>query len=95
MRYPRAAAIAALIGAAAVVAAGCSSAESAPTAAEGGGWSYTTGYGNTIDLDAAPQRIVVDAYSAAALWDYGIRPAGIFGYGITGGQATATPTCRR
>ncbi len=57
-------------------------------AAEGGGWSYTTGYGNTIDLDAAPQRIVVDAYSAAALWDYGIRPAGIFGYGITGGQAT-------
>ncbi len=47
-----------------------------------------TGYGNTIDLDAAPQRIVVDAYSAAALWDYGIRPAGIFGYGITGGQAT-------
>lgn len=88
MRYPRAAAIAALIGAATVVAAGCSSAESTPTAAEGDGWSYTTGYGNTIDLDAAPQRIVVDTYSAAALWDYGIRPAGIFGYGITGGQAT-------
>ncbi|EGD25014.1 ABC transporter substrate-binding protein [Rhodococcus hoagii] len=89
MRFPRAAAIAALIGAAAVVAAGCSSAESTPTAAaEGDGWSYTTGYGNTIDLDAAPQKIVVDAYSAAALWDYGIRPAGIFGYGITGGQAT-------
>ncbi|MFC9516086.1 ABC transporter substrate-binding protein [Nocardiaceae bacterium NPDC056970] len=87
MRFPRAATIAALLGAAAAVAAGCSSAESAPVSASDG-WSYTTGYGNTVSLDAAPQRIVVDAYSAAALWDYGIRPAGIFGYGITGGQAT-------
>ncbi|MFS9599365.1 hypothetical protein Q6311_30995, partial [Klebsiella variicola] len=42
----------------------------------------TTGYGNTITLDHAPERIVVDAYSAAALWDYGIRPVGIFGYGV-------------
>ncbi|QBJ95738.1 ABC transporter substrate-binding protein [Rhodococcus sp. ABRD24] len=91
MKFTRAAAqLTALLGAAAVVATGCSTAESTPTAhpSDGEGWSYTTGYGNTITLDAAPKRIVVDAYSAAALWDYGIRPAGIFGYGITGGQAT-------
>ncbi|GAA1182389.1 ABC transporter substrate-binding protein [Nesterenkonia xinjiangensis] len=47
-------------------------------------WSFTdTGYGNTITLDERPESLVVDGYSAAALWEYGIRPAGVFGYGIT------------
>lgn len=89
MRLPRTSRLVALLAAAAVIATGCASTDSTSTAAPAGeGWSYTTGYGNTVTLDAAPERIVVDAYSAAALWDYGIRPAGIFGYGVTGGQAT-------
>ena len=52
--------------------AGCGSSDAAPsteTRSADQSWSYTTGYGNTITLDHAPERIVVDAYSAAALWD--------------------------
>ncbi|GAB2579866.1 ABC transporter substrate-binding protein [Microlunatus antarcticus] len=45
-------------------------------------WSYTTGFGEAVTLPTRPKVIVADAYSAAALWDYGIRPAGVFGYGL-------------
>ncbi|WP_432565349.1 ABC transporter substrate-binding protein [Kineococcus sp. SYSU DK003] len=45
-------------------------------------WSYTSGFDRTVTLDALPERIVTDAYSAASLWDYGIRPVGVFGYGL-------------
>ncbi|MFC7621366.1 ABC transporter substrate-binding protein [Microlunatus sp. GCM10028923] len=51
--------------------------EPAPT-----GWSYTTAYGETITLASRPDVIITDAYSAASLWEYGIRPAGVFGYGL-------------
>lgn len=34
----------------------------------------------TVVLDAPPQRIVADVNAAAALWDYGIRPVGVFGW---------------
>ena len=45
-------------------------------------WSYTNGFGHTVTLPQAPKVIVADAYSAASLWPYGIRPAGVFGYGL-------------
>ena len=64
------------------------SANDEPEPAGEEGWSYTTGLGNTIDLDAAPEVIVVDAYSAAALWEYGVRPDGVFGYGLEEGAPT-------
>lgn len=71
-----------------VVAFGCSA--TAPTAesSESTAWSYTTGYGETITLDAKPEVIVADAYSAAALWEHGIRPQGVFGYGLEEGGSS-------
>ncbi|MGO1975301.1 MAG: hypothetical protein ACTH2Q_20270, partial [Propionibacteriaceae bacterium] len=57
-------------------------ADTASTPAADEEWTYTTGYGNSITLDARPEVIVTDAYSAAALWEYGIRPDAVFGYGL-------------
>jgi iron complex transport system substrate-binding protein len=54
--------------------------DAAPTA--GSEWTYTTGFGRTVTLPSAPKVIVADAYSAASLWPYGVRPAGVFGYGL-------------
>lgn len=66
--------------------AACSatSTEAAPEQAssESTEWSYTNSYGHTVTLPEAPKVIVVDSYSAASLWPYGIRPAGIFGHGL-------------
>lgn len=66
--------------------AACSpSTQAAPPASSEAGeaWSFTSsGFGKTVSLDAAPKSLVVDSYSAAALWDYGIRPSGVFGYGL-------------
>lgn len=46
-----------------------------------GRWSFTTsGTDRTVKLQAEPENLVVDYYSAAALWEYGIRPDGVFGY---------------
>jgi len=73
----------ALLAATACGSTTASSSESSPNAEAGGAWSYTdTGYGNTIKLDEKPDSLIVDSYSAAALWDYGIRPQGVFGYGL-------------
>lgn len=51
------------------------------------GWSYTTTFGATISLASRPGVIIADAYSAASLWEYGIRPAGVFGYGLEPGAS--------
>lgn len=53
-----------------------------PSGSAQGPWTFTTHFGTTITLDEKPDVIVVDSYSAAALWEYGIRPKGVFGYGI-------------
>lgn len=78
----------------AVAACGSSTSAAAPAPGQAGvPWSFTdSGYGNTLSLPQAPDSLVVDSYSAAALWDYGIRPAGIFGYGLTedGGLSVGT-----
>lgn len=44
------------------------------------GWSFTDDKGVTVELDAAPVRILADVNAAAALWDFGIRPVGVFGW---------------
>ncbi|PRB76854.1 ABC transporter substrate-binding protein [Arthrobacter sp. MYb214] len=72
--------------AAALALAACSPSTQAASPSSGeasAAWSFTdSGYGKTISMDATPQTLVTDSYSAAALWDYGIRPSGVFGYGL-------------
>jgi len=45
----------------------------------GGPWTFRDDRGEELSLPAAPERIVAHEYAAIALWDYGIRPVGIFG----------------
>lgn len=78
-----AAAVAAVLALAGCVGSGTE--ETAPEAT--GPWTYTTGFGEKIELEKAPEVIVVDAYSAAALWEYGVRPDGVFGYGLEEGAS--------
>ncbi|QGZ52066.1 ABC transporter substrate-binding protein [Streptomyces sp. QHH-9511] len=44
-----------------------------------GPWSFTDDRGKKITLKKRPERIVAQSHPAAALWDFGIRPVGIFG----------------
>lgn len=44
-----------------------------------GGWSFTDDRGVTIELASRPERLVTWSTAGAVLWDYGIRPVGIFG----------------
>jgi iron complex transport system substrate-binding protein len=53
--------------------------DEAPTSAASGPWSFTDDRGEKITLDTVPKRIVAHEYAAIALWDYGIRPVGIYG----------------
>jgi ABC-type Fe3+-hydroxamate transport system substrate-binding protein len=55
-----------------------SDAGSAPAAPEPG-WSYTDARGVRVQLPERPERIVAYVAVAAVLWDYGVRPVGIFG----------------
>ena len=51
------------------------------TSAAGGtsaAFTFTDGRGETITLDKKPERIVAYAAPAAALYDLGIKPVGIF-----------------
>lgn len=54
-------------------------ASSATTAPSGGEWTFTDDRGVTITLPKPPERIVAQTTSAAVLWDFGIRPVGVFG----------------
>lgn len=89
MRFARSRSVIAIaaFSTAAVVLAGCSSSGGERDSADGD-WSYTTGLGNTVETDEFPDRVVADVYSTVAMWDYGIRPVGVFGYGfeISGGD---------
>ncbi|MDA0637424.1 ABC transporter substrate-binding protein [Nonomuraea sp. MCN248] len=42
-------------------------------------WSFTDDRGKKIELDKTPTRIVAQVGAAAALWDFGVRPIGVFG----------------
>lgn len=52
---------------------------SSPAASDTGPWSFVDDRGQTVTLPTAPTRIIAEADAAAALWDWGIRPIGIFG----------------
>jgi len=43
------------------------------------GFVFTDARGITVELPERPVRIVAQVSAAAALWDFGIRPVGIFG----------------
>lgn len=45
----------------------------------GGRWVYKDDLGVTIRREARPKRVVAYVSSAAALWDFGIHPVGVFG----------------
>ncbi|MEV7097598.1 ABC transporter substrate-binding protein [Amycolatopsis sp. NPDC051045] len=71
-----------LIGAGGVAAAAaltaCGSGDK-PAAGASGPWEFTDDRGQKAARDQRPARVVAYVSSAAALWDYGVRPAGVFG----------------
>lgn len=48
-------------------------------AATGGPWEFTDDLGKKVSLPGRPQRVVAYVSGAAALWDFGVRPVGVFG----------------
>lgn len=62
---------------------GTSSPGATPASASGtqadGSWLFIDDLGIEIRLPSAPQRIVAELSAAAALWDLGIRPIGVWG----------------
>lgn len=48
-----------------------------------GEWSYTDALGITITLPETPVRIVANIVTAAALWDLGIKPVGVFDWTVS------------
>lgn len=54
---------------------------SQPSGAASGLWEFTDDRGVTVSLPKRPVRVVAQTTSAAALWDYGVRPIAIFGPG--------------
>lgn len=68
-----------LVGAAALgLLTACGRAEPAAQAG-GGAWEFTDDRGKKITLGHRPVRIVAQSGAAAALWDLGVRPVGVFG----------------
>ena len=71
------------LGTTAVLAACGGSDDETPSAsgssAAAGPFTYTDGRGRQISLPKVPTKIVAQVGAAAALWDFGIRPIGIFG----------------
>ena len=72
-----------LIGAGGVAAAAaltaCSSSDKPASGTTSGPWEFTDDRGQKASRDQRPARVVAYASSAAALWDYGVRPVGVFG----------------
>jgi iron complex transport system substrate-binding protein len=69
-------------GAALFVLAGCGGDDGgeAPAGATGGGpWEFTDDRGKKASRDTRPTKIVAQLSAAATLWDFGIRPVGLFG----------------
>jgi iron complex transport system substrate-binding protein len=67
-------------GSSSTAAASTSPAETAdPTAPEAEGWTFTDDRGVTVTLPKPPERIVAYVGTAAVLWDFGVRPIGVFG----------------
>src|SRR3569833_840989 len=66
-----------LVAAAALPA--CGSGGDEKPAAASGPWEVTDDRGQKASRDQRPSRVVAYVSSAAALWDYGVRPVGVFG----------------
>src|SRR3569833_1715138 len=66
------------LGAAAALTA-CGSGGDEKPAAASGPWEFTDDRGQKASRDQRPSRVVAYGSSAAALWDYGVRPVGGFG----------------
>jgi iron complex transport system substrate-binding protein len=43
------------------------------------GWTFTDDRGQRVSLSSPPQRIAAYIGTAAALWDFGVRPVAVFG----------------
>ncbi|WP_018504752.1 ABC transporter substrate-binding protein [Parafrankia discariae] len=66
--------------AASIVLVGCGDDDSGEAGAGGdGAWEYTDTSGTKITRPKRPERIVAYISSAAALWDFGVRPIAVFG----------------
>jgi iron complex transport system substrate-binding protein len=52
---------------------------SAASATSAGPWQFTDDRGVTITLPKRPERVVAQVTAAASLWNYGVRPIGVFG----------------
>lgn len=53
--------------------------EAAATSASDGPWTFTDDRGVTIELPRRPERVVPYVPIAASLWDFGVRPVGVYG----------------
>lgn len=51
----------------------------AAAATSAGPWQFTDDRGVTITLPKRPERVVAQVTAAASLWNYGVRPIGVFG----------------
>ncbi|MEV0197418.1 ABC transporter substrate-binding protein [Nonomuraea sp. NPDC050691] len=51
----------------------------APSGSAGGAWTFTDDRGRKLERPQRPARIVAQVGSAAALWDFGVRPVAVFG----------------
>ncbi len=65
---------------AAIVTSAAASLPAAASVPEEAGWTYTDDLGRTIELDAAPERVVALTDVAYSLMNYGVDPVGVFGY---------------
>lgn len=50
-----------------------------PAASGSGEWAWVDDAGETITLPAMPERVVAYMPVAASLWDFGMRPVGVYG----------------
>lgn len=53
--------------------------ESTPTESA---WSFTDDKGITTKLDSPPEVLLMDLNVAAPLWDFGVKPDGLFGWSV-------------
>lgn len=65
--------------AAGLVAAGCTRDEQDSDFGDTAEWLYTDARGRAIERLSAPRTVVTYTGIAAALWDYGVLPVGVFG----------------
>lgn len=65
--------------AAAAALAGCGDDTPSNSSSGSGAWEFTDDRDIKVKRDKRPEKIVAYVSSAAALWDFGVRPIGVFG----------------